>query len=395
MSAPAIVAQGVCAAKGFRAAGVAAGIKKPPALDLAILLSDVPAQVGATFTTNRGAAAPVQVTRERVSGGAARGVVVNSGCANCFTGKRGYEDAIAMADQSAAATGVDPKEMLVASTGRIGTFLPMDAVTAGIHKAVQALDNDDAQAMKAILTTDTRPKRAAVLHPDGWSLGGIAKGAGMIAPRMATMLAFITTDAVVDSRLLQTTLTQVVDYTFNAITIDGDTSTNDTVLLFANGASGTDPGVEDFASALTAVCRSLAEQIVADGEGMTKLVRIRVTGAVHEEDAQRAARAVGESLLVKTALFGGAPNWGRIAAAIGYANVEADLSRLSISIAGHTLLSAGEPAGAEEHRRARIALREANHLTIVCDLDGGVAEAEILTTDLSPEYVRVNAEYET
>lgn len=395
MSASGIAAQGVCAAKGFRAAGVVSHIKKSGLLDLALIVSDAPAAVAGTFTTNRAAAAPVRVSRERIAAGKARGVVVNSGCANACTGKRGYEDAIAMADEAARVLGVGPSEMLVCSTGKIGAYLPMEKVKAGIAMAAGALDFDDEQTAKAIMTTDTRPKRAAVLHPDGWAVGGIAKGAGMIAPDMATMLAFITTDAHVDRSLLKSLLSEAVGSTFNSITIDGDTSTNDTVLAFANGASGIAPDSEGFASALFAVCRSLAEQIVADGEGATKFIEVRVAGAAHEEDAKRAARAVAESLLVKTALFGGDPNWGRIAAAIGYSQVEADLDRITIAIAGHELVSAGEPAPDEMYRRARIALKEAGRLAIECYLSAGGASAEVLTTDLSPDYVHLNAEYET
>jgi glutamate N-acetyltransferase/amino-acid N-acetyltransferase len=245
------------------------------------------------------------------------------------------------------------------------------------------------------MTTDTHPKRAAVVNADGWTIGGIAKGAGMIAPDMATMLAFITTDVVADARLLQGILSEVVSHTFNAITIDGDTSTNDTVLAFANGASGVTPDVEQFSSALLAVCRSLAEQIVADGEGATKFVRVRVTGAAYEEDARRAARTVAESLLVKTALYGGDPNWGRIAAALGYSHVEGSLDRMTISIGGYELFSSGEPVASDAHAQARVALKDASQVTILCDLGAGDAFAEVLTTDLSPSYVSLNAKYET
>lgn len=385
----------VCAAKGFRAAGVAAGIKKSGGLDLALIVSDAAAWVAGTFTTNRAAAAPVRVSRSRIARGTARGVVVNSGCANACTGKRGYQDAVAMAKEAARAAGVEAEEMLVCSTGKIGVFLPMEAVRAGIAAAASSLSYDDEEAAAAIMTTDSRPKRAAIRHDRGWTVGGIAKGAGMIAPNMATMLAFITIDAVVAPTQLQEILSEVVGHTFNSITVDGDTSTNDTVLAFANGASGVTPDAGELSSAIERVCGSLAEQIVADGEGATKFVRVRVNGAAREEEARRAARAVAESLLVKTALYGGDPSWGRIVAALGYSNVEADLDRITISIAGHELIRMGEPAAAELHRQARTALEGAGQVTILCDLGAGPASAEILTTDLSPEYVRLNAEYET
>lgn len=386
--------RGVCAAQGFRAAGVACGIKRSGGLDLAVILSDRPASAAGVFTTNACAAAPVVVSRLRVAGGEARGVVVNSGCANAATGARGIADAESMAEEAARLAGVDPQEMLVSSTGRIGSHLPMDKVRAGIREAVAQLKEDDEAATGAIMTTDTRPKRAAVAHPDGWSLGGIAKGAGMIAPRMATMLAFLATDAQVGAGVLQGALAEVVERTFNAVTVDGDTSTNDTVLLFANGASSLPVERAALVAALDAVCGPLAEAIVADGEGATKVVRVRILGATDEAEAKRAARAVAESLLVKTALYGEDPNWGRVAAALGKAAALPDFERLAVSIGGVTLLEKGAPAGTEAVARARAAMRE-SEIEIVCDLGSGTAAAGMLTTDLTPEYVRLNAEYET
>jgi len=386
---------GVCVPQGFRSAGVVAGIKASGNPDLALIVSDNDASVAGTFTTNRAAAAPVLVSKELAASGTARGVVVNSGCANACTGKQGYADAVEMAEQAAGALGAAPGSILVCSTGLIGSFLPMDKVRAGIAAAAADLSGDDEAAMKAIMTTDTKPKRSAVEHADGWRLGGICKGAGMIAPNMATMLAFITTDAVVDSRSLQSALSEIVEVTFNSVTIDGDRSTNDTVLAFANGASGVESSIEDLVTAMHMVGRSLAEQIVADGEGATKFVRVRVRGAVHDEDARAAARSIAESSLVKTALYGNDPNWGRIAAAIGNAAVEFEFEKLTISLNGVDLLSEGTPAAPETLRRLRGLLVHEPEVTIVCDLFLGTGIAEILTTDLSPEYVTLNAHYET
>lgn len=384
---------GVCAPAGFRAAGVAAGIKRSGALDLALVVSDHPAAAAGVFTTNRAAAAPVRVSRGRVASGRARAVVLNAGCANAMTGKRGLQDAGEMAGEAAAHLGLRPEDVLVCSTGLIGSYLPMDRVRAGIAAAAGALGPDDLPAATAIMTTDTRPKRAAVAHASGFRVGGMAKGAGMIAPDMATMLAVLTTDGAAGPAALRTALAGAADRTFNAVTIDGDTSTNDAVLLLANGASGVTPPPEALATAVEAVCRSLAEAIAADGEGATKLVRVRVRGAATPGEARRAARTVAESLLVKTALYGGDANWGRVAAAIGRAGVEADFDRLTIAICGVAVLDAGVPASGEALARARAALH-GSEADVVCDLMAGAASAEVLTTDLSPEYVLLNAAYE-
>lgn len=390
-----VTSGGVCVPKGFRAAGVKAGLKKSGKHDLALIVSDVDAAVAGVFTTNRVPSPTVLVSRDRVERGSARGVVVNSGCANAWTGDKGYQDAVAMAAAAAESVGVQPEEMLVCSTGRIGSFLPMDRIRFGIKEAAAVLSTDDGDAMLSIMTTDTKPKRSAVSHARGWSVGGICKGAGMIAPNMATMLAFITTDAEVEPRVLKAVLNEIVETTFNAITIDGDRSTNDTVLVFANGAANAQPSPEELVEALHMVCRSLAEQIVADGEGATKFVRVRVRGAHEGEEAKLAARTVAESLLVKTALFGNDPNWGRIAAALGKSQVELDSNKLTISLNGVDLLSEGVPAPEETLSRMRGLLKHEPEITIVCDLFRGNATAEILTTDLSTRYVELNAEYET
>jgi glutamate N-acetyltransferase/amino-acid N-acetyltransferase len=288
---------------------------------------------------------------------------------------------------------VAEQELSVCSTGLIGSYLPMDKVVSGIRIAAGSLSTDDGDAARAIMTTDTVPKKAAAAHADGWSLGGIAKGAGMIAPDMATMLAFITTDAVVPSPQLSAALTQAVEISFNSITVDGDSSTNDTVLVFANGSSGIAPSPEDLAAALNGVCTSLARQIVADGEGATKVVSVQIRGAASAGEAKRAARTVADSLLVKTAVFGEDANWGRVAAAVGRAGVAVDFSRFGIDICGITLVESGEPGEVKLVDAARKAMA-AREIAIGCDLAVGTASAEMLTTDLTPEYVKLNAEYE-
>lgn len=387
---------GVCAPKGFRAAGVAAGIKRSGGLDLVLLLSDTAATVAGTFTTHLAAAAPVHVSRARVANGRARGVVVNSGCANAVTGAQGQADAEAMATWAANAAGMAADDMLVCSTGKIGTFLPMDKVAEGIGQAFAALGSDetvDQVVAQAILTTDTRPKRAALSHPDGWVLGGMTKGAGMIAPNMATMLAFLTTDAVVAPDVLQDALSAAVEATFNRITVDGEPSTNDTVLLFANGASGITPAYDDLAAAVESVCASLAEAIVRDGEGATKFVRVIVAGALDDKEALTAARTIADSPLVKCALYGADANWGRVAAAIGKAKVAFDPDAMTIAMGGVTLYDHGPVIDHEAEKLAHEALL-AHDVEIVCHLGIGPGSGEILTADFSPGYVACNADYE-
>lgn len=384
---------GVCAAKGFLASGVSAGLKESGKLDMAMILSARPAAVAAVFTQNLAAAAPVVVSRRHASSGSARGVIVNSGGANACTGSRGLENAEAMAEAAAAAAGVALGEMLVCSTGLIGAFLPMDKVLGGIDKANEALAADDTCASEAIMTTDSVPKKAALTHKQGWSIGGICKGAGMIFPNMATMLAFVTTDAVVAPDLLEAFLSEAVEESFNSISVDGDTSTNDTLMVFANGASGIEPDAGELYAGLESVCKSLARQIVLDGEGATKLVTITIVGADSDDEAKQVARAISGSLLVKTMLFGGDANWGRIAATIGRAGVKADMDLLSIDICGIRLLERSVPGSSGDVDRARKALTE-REVDIRCDLASGDGSAQMLTCDLTEEYIRINAEYE-
>lgn len=384
---------GVCAPQGFLASGISAGLKRTGNPDLALVVSISPATVAGVFTRNNVCAAPVKVSRARLEAGTGRAVVINSGGANACTGAQGLSDAEEMTRSAGAALGIPAADVLVCSTGLIGVHLPMDKVKAGIETAASSLGVDDELAARAIMTTDTVPKLAAVASPDGWRVGGIAKGAGMISPNMGTMLAVVTTDAGVDRDFLQAALGRVADRTFNSITIDGDTSTNDTLLVFANGASGITPSPDDFEAALLAVCDSLSRQMVADGEGVTKFVTVRVTGAADHAGAVTAARAIAESTLVKTALFGEDANWGRVASAVGNSGALARFDGLTISIAGVAVLTEGTPEGARAIDAARAAMA-ANEITIECDLGVGDARADILTSDLTPDYVNLNAEYE-
>ena len=332
---------GVTVAKGFRAAGVSAGIKAKQSLDLALLVSDTPATAAAMFTTNLAQAAPVLVSLEHLkrSGGCARAIVVNSGCANACTGDEGMQVARETTAAIAGLVGCPVEQVLVSSTGVIGVNLPMDKVRGGLAAAFAALGADQGPAAaRAIMTTDPFPKEAAVrVMLDGREavIGGMAKGSGMIEPMMATMLGFVTTDASVPQPLLQRALREAVNTTFNAITVDGECSTNDTVMLLANGASGVsidDGTYAEFAIALRAVCLDLALGIVRGGEGATKLVTVTVTGAATAEDARRAAKAIANSPLVKTAIHGGDPNWGRLIAVAGRAGVAFQLQRAAVTI---------------------------------------------------------------
>jgi glutamate N-acetyltransferase / amino-acid N-acetyltransferase len=327
---------GVTAPRSFRAAGTAAGIKANGGLDLALLVSDAPAQAAAVFTTNRAIAAPVVVSREHLarSGGATRAIVVNSGCANACTGEDGLRAAREMATETARLVGCPEEQVLVASTGVIGVALPMEKIRSGLPATFAALGSgapDAGLAARAIMTTDPFPKESAAQVAIGGldvRIGGMAKGSGMIEPMMATMLGFVTTDAAVPKGLLERALRAAVDDTFNAITVDGECSTNDCVMLVANGASGAvvdESSYPAFLAALTAVCRELALGIVRGGEGATKLVTVTVTGGATSADARRAAKAIANSLLVKTAIHGGDPNWGRLIAVAGRAGVAFEL----------------------------------------------------------------------
>ena len=393
--------RGVTYARGFVAGAVAGGVKHEGTtrLDLALIASTAEhCHAAGVFTTNSVIAAPCVVTKKHIGRGHLRGIVVNSGNANACTGPQGERDAIAMAAAAGGALGVDPHDVAIASTGVIGVPLPMDRIVPAIGRiALSEAGWDDAS--RAIMTTDTRPKvaqREVTLSGGTVRIGGIAKGAGMIHPNMATLLTFVTTDALIDSAALRPMLRSAADDSFNAISVDGDTSTNDTLLVLANGASGVRVGTIDgppFLDALAAVCLDLARAIVADGEGATKVFEIRVTGAASESDARAAARTVTTSNLVKTAIHGADPNWGRILAAAGRSGAKVDAAKASVRIGGVAVYDRGAPR-AFDPNAVRAAFERAD-IAIELDLGLGEATARAWGTDLSAEYVRINADYTT
>jgi glutamate N-acetyltransferase/amino-acid N-acetyltransferase len=380
--------------QGFRASGVTAGLKPSGKPDIALVVNDGPAHTAAgVFTRNKVQAAPVLWSRQVLTAGRLRAVVLNSGGANACTGPEGFQTAHATAEKAADLLGCGAGEVAVCSTGIIGEQLPRDTVLAGVEAAAKALGDDAASgraAATAIMTTDTVVKEAAHTDAAGWTIGGTTKGAGMIAPSMATMLTVLTTDAVVDSPVLDAALRAAVRVSFDRLDVDGSMSTNDTVLLLASGASGVaaDPG--DFTAALTLVCRDLARQMQADAEGVTKRVTVRVAGAATDDEAVVVARTVARDSLVKTAMFGADPNWGRIAAAAGYADSALDPDRLDVTINGVVLCRGGVAAG----DRSAVDLSGPDVLVEV-ELGLGDGEAEILTTDLSHGYVEENSAYST
>lgn len=399
---------GVTAPRGFRAAGVSCGIKKrsaanPAPLDLALIVAEGPVSAAAVFTTNKAIAAPVAVSREHLatSGGLAAAVVVNAGCANACTGEAGMTVARQMAEAAAAAAGCEPHHVLVSSTGVIGVPLSIDKVRVGVTAAARELSADGSDnAMRAIMTTDPFPKSKAVSVQTAagmFSVGGIAKGSGMIEPRMATMLGFLTTDARVAPDVLQRALRRVSDETFNAITVDGECSTNDCVFLLASGASGVTIQRDDdpaLLAGLRVVSGFLAREIVRGGEGATKLVTVTVTGAASHDDAWLAARTIANSPLVKTAIHGGDPNWGRLVAAAGRSGAAFVLDRASVTIGPVQVFVAGVPHDERADDAAEI--MKTSEMTIVVDLGtGGSHAATMWTCDFSAEYVRINAEYRT
>ena len=388
--------------RGFRAAGVACGIKAS-GLDLALIVSDTPAAAAGVFTVNRAQAAPVTVSRRNLSAtsGRARAIVVNSGCANACTGIDGMQHAETMAARTASSIGCSVPEVLVASTGVIGVKLDMEKVSRGISTAAAALAPCGGKdAARAIMTTDPFPKMASAEIARGtgmFRVGGIAKGSGMIEPNMATMLAFVTTDAAVDAALLQRALKTVVNDTFNAITVDGECSTNDCVLALANGASGVKLGDNDYpdlVEALRSVCEPLAVGIVRGGEGATKLVTVRVTGAASDAEARQAARAIANSPLVKTAIHGGDPNWGRLVAVAGRSGSNFVLDSAAVRIGPIELFSAGTPH--DERAPDAAEYLKGRDLVVAVDMGtGGSGSSQMWTCYLSAEYVRINAEYRT
>ncbi len=391
---------GVTAPRGFRAASVAAGIK-PSGEDLTLLVADWGCSAAAVFTSNRAQAAPVLVSRAHIAAGRARAVVVNAGCANAATGAQGLADAREMAACTAAAVGCDAAEVLVASTGVIGVALEMAKVRAGIAAAAARLSPAGGPAAaRAILTTDTHPKQALVeFGLDGHvaRVGGMAKGAGMIAPHMATMLAFFTTDAAVDASLLRRALGAAVGDSFNRITVDGDTSTNDMAVVLASGALpsrailAADDAYAAFEAALTEAARQLALQIVRDGEGATRACEVRVEGAASGTDADRIARTVAESALFKTALHGGDPNWGRILAAVGRSGVNVDVERVDVFLGDVWVCQRGAARTYDETAAHAAITRDPALVRI--RVGEGPGCGHVWTCDFSRAYVDINAHY--
>lgn len=386
----------VTAAKGFRAAGIAVGIKKSGRADLALVVNDGPrTEAAGVFTRNKVKAAPVLWSQQVLTTGSLRAVVLNSGGANACTGAEGFQTAHATAEEAAGVLGCGAIDVAVCSTGLIGQQLPRETLLAGVRTAAGELaagPEAGSAVAGAIMTTDTVPKESVVTDPAGWTVGGTTKGAGMIAPSMATMLSVLTTDAVLDRATLDAALREAVRYSFDRLDVDGSMSTNDTVLVLASGASGVEADPAVFTAALTRVCRDLAEQMQADAEGVTKRITVRVTGAASEDDAVTVARTIARDSLVKTAMFGSDPNWGRVAAAAGYADAEIDPEHLDVTINGVLLCKGAAVAG----DRADCDLSGKDILIEVgLGLSGGAEghTAEIRTTDLSHAYVEENSAY--
>jgi glutamate N-acetyltransferase/amino-acid N-acetyltransferase len=390
-------AQGVTAPAGFRAAGIAAGIKASGALDLAVVFNEGPDYAAAgVLTRNKVKAAPVLWTQQVLTTGRLRAVILNSGGANACTGPGGFQDTHATAEAVAAALSdwgseTGAIEVAVCSTGLIGDRLPMAKVLAGVsaivHEMHGGLTGGD-EAARAIMTTDTVPKQVALHHRNNWTVGGMAKGAGMLAPSLATMLCVITTDAVAEAPALEQALRRAAALTFDRLDIDGTCSTNDTVLLLASGASEIAPPQADLDDAVLTVCDDLCAQLQADAEGVTKRVNVIVTGAATEDDALTAARVVARDSLVKTAVFGSDPNWGRVLAAVGMAPISLDVDRITVSFNDSVVYRDG--AGAPGARQVDLSGAD---IDIVVDLSLGDGQAVIRTTDLSHAYVEENSAY--
>lgn len=385
---------------GFKAAGVAAGIKAGGLLDLGLIVSDAPAAVAGVFTRNLVKAAPVLVDMERVCTGDARAIFVNSGCANCFTGEEGMADARKMGALAAVALGLPEDKVLISSTGVIGKRLPLERIEAALPALRSALRPEGIQDVAtAIMTTDTVPKalsRQGEIDGVPFSMVGIVKGAGMIRPDMATMLCYILTDVDASPGFLKQALRGAVSRSFNRASVDGDTSTNDTVLLMANGVSGariTTPAQERiFQRLLDELCLSLTRAMIRDGEGVTKLVDVTVRGALTDEDARCLVDTVGHSPLVKTAIFGEDANWGRIVAALGRAGVPIEPDRLDIFFGEVALIQAGRWCGADAEARATAVMRQ-SEFPITIDLHMGPGSGFLITCDFSLDYVKINADY--
>ena len=390
---------GVTAPSGYRAAGIQTGVKESGAKDLALVYSTRPASAAAVYTTNKVQGAPIAIDREHLADGKARAVILNSGNANVCNGAVGLDHARRMCARTASELGLQTEEVLVCSTGLIGVPLPIAQIEAGIPRLVAALSEEGGgDAAEAILTTDTVPKSCAVeveLESGRAVVGALAKGAAMIAPNMATMLSVVTTDAAVPSGPLQELLSQAIQRTFNCITVDGDMSTSDTVILMANGAAEelSERDCAGLYEGIECVCRQMAQAIARDAEGSSKLITIAVRGAATQAEARQVGIAVANSSLVKTAAFGNDPNWGRILCAMGYAGVDFDPARVRVALCGTDIY--GNGAGLAYDASKLSAAMQAEEMAIDIDLAMGSAAAEIFTCDLTYEYVRLNAEYTT
>ncbi|SFA73482.1 bifunctional glutamate N-acetyltransferase/amino-acid acetyltransferase ArgJ [Selenomonas ruminantium] len=394
---------GVTYPQGFQAAGVKAGIKKSGNLDVAVIYTEQEAAVAGTFTQNAVASAPVRASKKVVATGMAHAITANAGCANACTGEQGENDAAAMQDITATALGCKADDVVVASTGVIGVNLPMDKMETGIKQAVKELSTEGSEnAGKAIITTDTYSKSCATEITLGGKevrFGAIAKGSGMIQPNMATMLCFITTDAAIDSKLLQKALSEIVEVSFNMISIDGDMSTNDMVIVLANGAAGNAKITEEnedyklFKATLQNICQELSKKIAADGEGATKFLTISVTGARNFAEAKTIGMSVAKSPLVKTAFFGEDPNWGRVICAVGYAGVPMDPNKTVVKFGDIPVYANGVGAAYDEAELRKV--MEAHDIVIGIDMGEGDAKADIWSCDFSYEYVKINGEYHT
>jgi glutamate N-acetyltransferase/amino-acid N-acetyltransferase len=386
----------VTAPSGFAAAGVVAGLKSSGKRDLALVRNLGPLNAAAAvFTTNRCKANPVLWSEQVISDGVVSAIVLNSGGANCYTGAQGFQTTHATAEAVAEQLDVSAGDVLVCSTGLIGDQLPVDTLVAGVSAAAAELSRaaglaPDAglAAAEAIMTTDTRPKQTEHRSPDGWTIGGMAKGAGMLAPGLATMLVVVTTDAVLTSEQLDAALRSATRLTFDRLDSDGCMSTNDTVALLGSGASGVEPTEDEFARALTDVCRDLAEQLQADAEGASHDIAIEVVGAATDDDAVTVGRAVSRSNLFKAAIFGNDPNWGRVLAAVGTTDAEFDPYGIDVAINGVQVCTAGEP---DQPRDLVELAPRAVHILI--DLHAGEETATILTNDLTHDYVHENSAY--
>ncbi|MFW6052488.1 MAG: bifunctional glutamate N-acetyltransferase/amino-acid acetyltransferase ArgJ [Desulfosalsimonas sp.] len=386
--------------KGFKASAVSAGLKKNGKKDLALIVSDSLASVAGVFTRNLVQAAPVMLDRQRLAGGVCRAIIANSGNANCCTGKKGMEDAVLMTRAVSETLGIDPQHVMAASTGVIGEPLRIEAIQEAVPGLVATLEHDGFEAAaQAIMTTDTRAKlvtRQGEISGKTYTVTAIAKGAGMIRPDMATMLCFACTDLGIDPAALQEALDYANSGSFNRITIDGDTSTNDTVLVMANGRSGaaaeTRARKDEFAALLAEVFRELARMIVADGEGATKCVEIRVVNALSDQDARLMTDTVANSNLVKTAFFGEDANWGRIMAALGRSGAKFDPEMVDINFDGVKMVEQGRGCGAEAEAAATEVMKK-QEFSVKIDVKAGKGQASVLTCDFSLDYVKINADY--